>query len=196
MTEQPLHTHWQKFLKDRDEASFSQIYKETASHLHAYGIGLGFPSETCMDAVQDIFYKLYFQKNELNHISNIHFYLFRSFKNRLLDIQKQQKITRPINADECGFLIEVSVSKRIEDEEERALLKQKVNSLLDMLTHRQREAVYLRYMQNLEYEEIAAVMHISAESARKMVYRALEIIRKKVSETGSLPFLVLLAQIL
>lgn len=184
--------YWKKFLAESDSNSFSQIYKYYVNDLYAYGISLGFDIDTCMDAIQDVFYKLYLRKNEFRHIINIRFYLFRSFKNRLFDIYKQQNKMEPIESGLAEFSLEVSVSKRIEDEEDNALLKQKVELLLRMLTDRQREAVYLRYMQNLEYDEIASMMEMKSESVRKLVYRALETIRKNTQDT-SLPFLTILS---
>ncbi|HAO05769.1 MAG TPA: RNA polymerase subunit sigma-70 [Chryseobacterium sp.] len=191
MTEISENVYWQKFLEENDKNSFSLIYNKYVKDLYAYGISLQFDTDTCMDAVQDIFFKLYLRKNEFDHISNIRFYLFRSFRNRLFDIQKKQKKTQPFEPDPNKFPIEVSVSKQIEYEEERTLLKKKVEVLLQKLTDRQREAIYLRYMQNLEYDEIAEMMKMNSESVRKLVYRGLEAIRKKTQLTPFALFVLL-----
>ena len=50
--------------------------------------------------------------------------------------------------------------------------------MLDSLTDRQREAVYLRYTQGLSYEEIGKLMGIQPKAAQKLVYRAIEQMRK------------------
>lgn len=195
MSEALHNKHWKNFLSENNDHSFACIYNECVNGLYTYGIGLGFSSDECMDAVQDLFYKLYVTKNELRHVANIRSYLFRSLRNRLFDAQKRQSRQQTLETEDLSlFPVEVSVSERIEDEEERALLKQKVEKLLSLLTDRQREAVYLRYMQNLEYEDIAAILEMRPESVRKLVYRALEAIRENV-QNRSLPLILLIAQL-
>lgn len=66
-------------------------------------------------------------------------------------------------------------------EEEKSDIKATIESLLNSLTDRQREAIYLRYMQNLDYEEIAELLDMSPGSVRKLVYRAIMSLRKKSS---------------
>lgn len=163
---------------NKQEAAFSQLYTEYVSNLHAYGTSLGFASDVCMDAIQDVFCKLYLRKEELRDIENIGFYLFRSLRNRLIDLQKQRYTTQTIDDETLAFSIEVSVDESFEDEEERLLLKEKIERLLSLLTNRQREAVYLRHMEELDYEQIAGIMGMNAASVRKLVYRALEVMRK------------------
>ncbi|MDO5664264.1 MAG: RNA polymerase sigma factor [Bacteroidia bacterium] len=186
------HTHWEKFLKQNNPDSFSYIYKKYVDDLYAYGVSLGFDSDMCKDSIQDVFYKLYSKRTELSHIENLRFYLFRSLRNRLFDLHRQQNKLEPIEWSLNQFPIEVTVLKQIEDEEDNAFLKQKVESLLQLLTSRQREAVYLRYMQNLEYDEIGKMLKMNSESVRKLVYRALEAIRKNTPDT-SLSLLTLIS---
>jgi RNA polymerase sigma factor (sigma-70 family) len=62
--------------------------------------------------------------------------------------------------------------------EKQALLVKKVEALLETLTERQKEAVYLRYMNEMEYEDIARLMNITADSAKQLVHRGIQFIRK------------------
>ena len=52
-------------------------------------------------------------------------------------------------------------------------VSQKVDEILSILTERQREIIYLRYMQECSYEEIAEIMQISVPACRKLLYRTL-----------------------
>ena len=54
-----------------------KIYNQYIDDLLSYGIGLGFHRELIKDAIQDIFYKLYFKRNELKGVNNTKYYLFR-----------------------------------------------------------------------------------------------------------------------
>jgi RNA polymerase sigma factor (sigma-70 family) len=174
-----------------DHSVFSQTYKTHVQSLYSYGIGLGYPHEICLDAIQDVFCKLYTQ-NLLADINNIKYYLFRSLKNRLIDIRKStKKEINQLNENE-EFSIEVSIMDHILISEEEILLKNKVESLLKLLTDRQREAIYLRYMQELEYEEIGRLLDMNAESVRKLVHRGIDKIRKNTDPNTFLLVLIFL----
>ncbi|MCK9303950.1 MAG: RNA polymerase sigma factor [Bacteroidales bacterium] len=182
---------WVKFLKDGNEKSFFNIYESSVHSLYSYGIAQGFSHDQCLDAIQDIFLKLYINKSKLHHINNLRFYLLRSFKNRLFDIIRKNRKSEPLTDKNLPFAVEVSVSELLEHKEEQSFLKRKVEKILSLLTDRQREAVYLRYMQDLDYEEIATMMDMQSESVRKLVFRALESVRKETRD-NFLKFFILI----
>ena len=161
--------------------NITHLYRKYINEMYAYGIGLGFEKNRCMDAIHDVFCKLFINENQIFEIENIKFYLFRSLKNRLIDIDKQEKKIKHEDINQYNFTIEVSIIDTIIDKEEKKNLEEKVNDLLNSLTSTQREAIYLRYMQEMEYEEIARLLDINPESARKLVYRGIDKLRKKTN---------------
>ena len=60
-----------------------------------------------------------------------------------------------------------------EDSDDDLLQKQKLQKALDLLSHRQRESIYLRYVQELDYEEVASILEINYQSAKNLVSRTL-----------------------
>lgn len=176
-----LNDYWKRFLKN-DKKAFSYIYENSVKDLFNYGKGLGYAPEICEDAIHDIFYKIYSIKDKLQNIENFRVYLFQSFRNRLFDIRKGYKDENSLEEFEHGsFYINVTILDSIVSEEEKILLKNKVESFLDKLTHRQREVVFLRYMREMSYDEISRLMNINVDSVRKLVYRSLETLRKQLS---------------
>jgi RNA polymerase sigma factor (sigma-70 family) len=151
--------------------------------MYSYGIGLGFSHDDCVDAIQDVFCRLINSK-ALEKVDNMRFFLLKCMKNRLL------KNYRDSNANKTCYLkdenfenfeIKVSMIDGILAKERQELLKKKVESALNMLTARQREAVYLRYMQEMEYVEIGALMNLTPDSAKLSVHRAIKSIRENPS---------------
>jgi RNA polymerase sigma factor (sigma-70 family) len=61
--------------------------------------------------------------------------------------------------------------------------------MLNKLPAKQKETLYLRFNESLDYPEIAQMLNISIESVRKQVYRALKSIRESFSNE---PFIFLL----
>ena len=63
---------------------------------------------------------------------------------------------------------------------ERAdMLKAKVKDMLDNISNTQREAVYLRYIAEMNYSEISDKLNIKQESARKLIYRAIKSLKEQ-----------------
>ncbi len=62
---------------------------------------------------------------------------------------------------------------------------------LNGLTRRQREAIYLRYFQNMTYPELASVLECDVNSVYVLMSRAMEALRRSLCP---LIFLALLGQ--
>ncbi len=162
---------------NNDNIAYTKLYKKYVNDLYSYGTSLGFASNKCMDAIHDIFCKLFVNNRELDNVNNVKYYLFRSLKNRLLDIHKQDSRLVNDNLTNSNFFVEVSVVDVMISTEEKRQLKKRVDELMSTLTSNQREAIYLRYMQEMEYDEIAQLLNITSESVRKLVYRGISKLR-------------------
>lgn len=157
--------------------SIDILYREHINDLYSYAKHFGFDKETCQDAIHDVFYKLCMDHVKLNTIKNPRFYLLRALKNRLLDIHKQKKehveFSPNDTNEELPFTIHVTIEDKLIQSEEDEQLKELVKNMLQMLSDRQREIIYLRYSQGCEYEEIAQLMNISVSSCRKLSHKAI-----------------------
>lgn len=175
--------------KQNDIAS---IYNQHVNDLFTYGCHLGFEGETVKDAIHDVFVKITIDSSNLDNISNLKFYLFRALKNRLLDIHKSKKEHIDLeNIDpsrEIPFKIEVNVEELMIEEEEKAEIKTGIEQMLSTLTDRQREIIYLRYVQDYDYPQIAELLQISIHGCRKLVSKAILSLREKY---GTFFFLLL-----
>lgn len=191
-----IEQNWRNFLDKGDEESFSIIYNNYVDDLYSYGISMGFREESCKDAIQDVFIKLYVSKNRLSHIDNIAGYIFRSLKNRLIDIERKDFGKDSIETIEDRFTLEVTVLDNIIDSETASILKNKVNQLLKNITKNQREAVYLKYVIGLQHKEIADILNIREDSARKLLFRAMEKLRKLAYDDGDILLILFVLSLL
>lgn len=175
-------------LKEGNEWAFASLYNQYADLLLSYGTGLGFNREDIEDAIQEVFCNLYLKHQHIAEIRNLKFYLLRALKNTLLNIVRTVAGLQEADVEELDFHAEVDVTDGLINEEEREDLKQKVELYLNSLTNRQREAIYLRYMEELEYEEIASLMDMTVPSVRNLVFRAIKQLRD-----ASLPTVIVFA---
>jgi RNA polymerase sigma-70 factor (ECF subfamily) len=72
----------------------------------------------------------------------------------------------------------VTTMRLVEDEDERTLMKQTLASLPD----RQREAITLRFFEELSVEETATVMQCAAGTVKATVHQALRSLREKLKQ--------------
>ena len=94
-----------------------------------------------------------------------------------MDIHKNKIIYNEIDAEGPEFSIKVSVLDDLIEKEDREILEHRIQNLLSNLTNRQREAISLRYMHEMEYEEIALLLEMTPKATRKLVSRAMERLR-------------------
>lgn len=165
------------FLENEDDDAFSFIYNKYIDVLFGYGVGLGFERETIKDAIQDTFVKFYIKKKQLRGVEKLKCYLLRMLKNRLFDIQKVLNRETKDDITSYPFLIEPSVLDELIAIEDNLIRESEMKRLLGVLTDRQREAVYLRFIQEMEYEEIAVLLNMTAPAVRKLIVRAMKRMR-------------------
>ena len=164
-------------LQRGEELAFALLYNQYADLLYSYGTGLGFAKEDIEDSIQEIFCNLYLNHSKINEINNLKFYLLRALKNRLLNVSQASRTQNFIDMENVDFYTEVTVLDDLIDAEDRTAIQKKIQSYLDELTARQREAIYLRYIEDLDYEEIAELMNMSVPSARNLVFKAIKQLR-------------------
>lgn len=175
-----------------DQDAYVLLYKKYANELYTYGKAFTSDSERVKDAIQDVFYKILCKKYLLENVHNLKCFLLISLKNRLIDMNRTV-IT--VNEDEfpiTSFTVtNVTVLDDLIEEEDRREISRKIQSLLEQLTDRQREAVCLRYIYDMEYKEIAQILKVENEkSARNLVSRAIQ--KLKLENTYLLFFLPLI----
>ena len=173
--------------------NIASLYNRYVDDLHTYALYLGFEKGIILDAIHDVFCKFAASEKLLQDVSNIKFYLFKSLKNRLYDIYKARKEYAELSAidlQETPFNIQVTIEERLIGQEEQQQIKNQLAEMLESLTERQREIVYLRYVQEYDYEQISELLNISVHGCRKLLSKAMQNLREKY---GTLIFLFLLS---
>lgn len=165
-------------LASGDRKAFDYVYTCYVNDLFAYGKGFNLGDDELQDVLHDLFLYLLLNPTVFNGIINIKAFLIRCLKNRILDILKRPYNFTDINGCELPFSIQVDILEELIDQENAANIQKQIELLLNSLTPRQREAIYLRYMQNLSFEEIAVILNLTHKGSRKLVARAMDSMRK------------------
>ncbi len=169
---------WKSFLKG-DKEAFAGIYNLFVNDLYNYGTKLSPDQALVKDAIQEVFLDLFLkrEKNKTNP-SNLKYYLLLALKRNLVKKLKRQRKLLGQNGETDDFFEPVyCIEQEIIKEEEENTRNRKVTEALNSLPPKQKEAIYLRFQESMEYPEIAAIVGISVESVRKQVYRGLKTVR-------------------
>ena len=169
---------WQSMLHG-DESAFTQLYQSYSYRLLAYGSKIAFDENTVKDAIQDVFVRLWKNRNTISPVQNVRVYLFKSLRNRLYKmLELAHKYEKEVTEDMTSTTI-----PSIEDAIILSELKKeqflKLHYYLQNLPTHQREAIHLRFFQNLKITEIADLMDINKQSVSNSIFRGLATLRSK-----------------
>lgn len=163
---------------------FEIIYREYADVLFRYGIQFTSDANLVKDAIHDVFVKLYNDRQHLKAEANIKFYLFTCLKNRLYNLLKRELFFDKIDLEENEYIdpgAEDQVTTALSQDE----MQKTIRTVLSLLTDRQREIIYYRYIEELSIDEIAVLTEMNYQSVQNSIQRSLKRIRE------SLPFIIL-----
>ncbi len=169
---------WTSFI-DGDADALNLLYREFVDVLYAFGLRFTDDAELVKDSIQDLFVDLFKYRKTLAPEVNVKSYLFTSLKRKICLVLKK-KAVEANRSFEVPFLLSNSIEEQIIHNENQSELLLKLNKQLELLPSRQKEALYLRFNAELEYEEIAVIMNVSLETCRTLVYRGLKQLRERM----------------
>ena len=181
MTEKHDILLWQQILAG-DEGAFSQLYLAHRPLLLHYGLRLCQDRALAEECIQDLFCDLYFYKDQRPVIQNIKAYLFISYRRELLRMVQKKHKTQSLSVGEGAIdpLVVFSQEDFLIEKERMAEKQEMLASLLNELTPRQKEIIYLRYYNGLDNEEISEVLNISYQVVHNTLYKAFKRLRELV----------------
>ena len=140
------------------KSEIDKWYENYIDELFAYGIAFGVEKDFVIEI-----------------LGSPKSYLFSALKNKIITSLRKQANWLSLDEEvEYNFKIEVDAEALMEDEEERRNYEKEVENLLNLLTNKQREVIYLRFIKALSIQEISEILNITPKSVRKMIYRAIE----------------------
>lgn len=182
---------WEDFKKGNDDALY-RLYDLYADSLLGFGIHFSRDTDLLKDCIHDLFLDLYKYRERLSHTDNVKFYLFKSLKRKIQKELSRSSMfdsdihSKCLQAEAVPSYVDVVIETEVESENFRML-----RQAIDKLTCQQQEALFLKFQQDLSYQQIAQLQNISIESARTNIYRAIKALRKSF-ENGPSPFHVFL----
>lgn len=167
---------WRQFTSG-SKSAFEQLYYNHVNQLYDYGVRLSRDAQLSEDCVQDLFTYLWENQHKLPVVNAVKPYLLVSLKRRmyrkLADQRKDIiKICEALEPEAYGFNPELN-----DNSDSILALKQAFAKLSD----KQKEVIYLRFYNQLSYEEIAEVMEVQVKAIYKLMARAIHTLKGNIT---------------
>jgi RNA polymerase sigma factor (sigma-70 family) len=200
MTRTPLDSHNAQedkslivAIRSGDYDAFTLLYNKYIQPLTQYGLKFRTDLPAVEDCLHDLFVWLWANRQQLDMHTSVKSYLFKAVRTTMLHgLQKQHRLRGLNTDDETGYPFELQLTPetRILHNETQRQIRQQIERVLSTLTAKQKEVIYLRYYEGLNFEEIARNMNLSVKACYKLMGRAISILREKIP--GSFTLLIIL----
>ena len=167
-------------IRQGDVGQFESLFRSSYVSLVRYAKTLIKDHDTAEEIVQDLFFRIWKDKEKLEIESSLNGYLFRSVHNKCLHyIEHNKVVVRHVE----------EMSHRQTESQESPLdilrykeLQAKIARILERLPERCGQIFYMSRFEGLKYSEIAEKLSVSVKTVESNMGRALKEFRKELTE--------------
>jgi RNA polymerase sigma-70 factor, ECF subfamily len=167
-------------IRQGDVRQFESLFRSSYVSLVRYAKTLIKDHDTAEEIVQDLFFRLWQDKEKIKIESSLNGYLFRSVHNRCLHYIEHNRVIER-HAAEMSYReseIEESPSDILHYKE----LQARIARILERLPERCGKIFYMSRYEGLKYTEIAEKLSVSVKTVESNMGRALKEFRKELTE--------------
>ncbi|WP_293304277.1 RNA polymerase sigma factor [Pedobacter sp. UBA5917] len=174
--------HWNSF-KNGNASAFESLYNTYSAGLYNYGSKFSKDKDLIKECIQDLFVGLWTRRNSVGNPEHVKNYLYKSFRHAIF--KKAFQLSKNETYEETEnyqFQVVLNVEESLIDSEKQLQVSEQLQNAMAKLTARQREAIFLKFYEQLSYEEIAEVMGITVKAGYKIMARSLDYLRNNLSK--------------
>ncbi len=160
-------------------ALFETVFKTHFKNLHTYAFSILRDDAAAEEVVQQIFYKLWEKREQIQIQHSLTSYLYRAVYNESLNCLRHAKVrathraaTLRGNTDEATTGDPAAIKE----------LQRKIEIAMNELPEQCRTIFQLSRFEDLKYKSIAAQLGISVKTVENQMGKALRLLRSKLSE--------------
>jgi len=167
-------------IRQGDVKIFESLFRSSYVSLVRYARTLIKDHDNAEEIVQDLFFRIWKDKEKIKIESSLNGYLFRSVHNRCLHhIEHNRVVDR--HAEEMSYQLSES-RESPSDILNYKELQEKIASILEKLPERCGKIFYMSRFEGLKYKEIAEKLSVSVKTVESNMGRALKEFRKELTE--------------
>ena len=178
LTEQHL-LMWAR-VREGDRTAFDKLYLATVQDLFNYGIKIHPDRELVKDRIQELFILLWNKRDTLNIDRSIKNYLYLSLRRSILKRQQNAFVSDLQSVQELEHPSSYILNPNIADDSNK-LNQEKMNEAIGALTKRQKEAIFLKYYEGMNSEEMAEIMNLKINAVYKLISTGIKRMRDYIN---------------
>lgn len=159
-----------------DQRAFTEIFDFYQRYVYVYGRKMTKSEDQANEIVQDVFLKIWLNREKLNEVKNFGAYLNRVVRNHSLNVIRKLaqgarsatklKINNPESENVTDKILDYNESNRI------------LSQAIENLSPQQRTVYTLCHIEGLKYDEVAKKMNLSSRTVQAHMAQALKHIRE------------------
>jgi len=167
-------------IRQGDKGQFESLFRSSYVSLVRYAKSLIKDHDSAEEIVQDLFFRLWKDREKIKIESSLNGYLFRSVHNKCLHYIEHKKIVER-HSEEITHLKQ-DRQETPSDILQYQELQAKIANILERLPERCGQIFYMSRFEGLKYTEIAEKLSVSVKTVESNMGRALKEFRKELSE--------------
>ncbi len=177
-------------VREGDDAAFNYLVQRYHRAMISFMYRMVHNSAIAEELAQEVFLRVYRSRASYAADAKFTTWLYRIATNLAVNHARDNKNERPeVKAsldetdEETGLSIDVADSRlNVEQEIVRRERLQAIRKHVDALPERQRMAVMMHKFQELDYRQIAEVLHLSESATKSLLFRAYETLRESLKD--------------
>ncbi|RMF31261.1 MAG: sigma-70 family RNA polymerase sigma factor [Bacteroidetes bacterium] len=167
---------WVRMCRDDLEA-LEHLYRSLYADLYHYALKLTGLQESAEDAIHDTFVYIWQHRAALGQVESVKFYLLKAVRNQCLLLLRKNSREEALDPSATPPTMRIA-PEELELGAVPPPQVRKVRQALQELSPRQAEIIFLKYYNNLDYEEIAELLALNYQSVVNHVFRAISKLRQ------------------
>ena len=164
-----------------DGLAFCQLADKQYRTLFNYATNFTTDREFIKDSIQELLIHIW-EKRETINIQFVSIYFLKALRNQLLqEFRRNNAANSLLDIDEVGQLSDYkTIETEIEQSEIYSENQIKVRSAIEELPRRQKEAVFLKYFEGMDNEQIADLMQVNRQSVANLLFKAITYLKTHI----------------
>lgn len=175
-------------VKKDDHHAFDQLFHKYGQSLYLFVMSILKNESEAEEAVQDVFYKIWVKRKDLDPTLSFRAYLFtiasntakKNYRKKLLEDKYKQEVALELNFNQTNDLDFLDYKNLLDY----------IDSIIDKLPTSRRQIFILSKREGLKNPEIAQILNISEQTVKNQLVVALKFLRSETSKDNNEPGLL------
>jgi len=169
-------------LKVGDKKAFEEIFRKYREKIYYFAIRYYNSAEDAENVVQDVFIKLWDEREGLREELSLNNYIYTIAKNHLFNIQRKKINEKAYHSYIVDHLVQVS---NLENELIYADLKAGIDKVIDELPAQRKKVFIMSNFDGISNKELASLLNLSVRTIEVHKSLALQTIRKALKKIST-----------